>query len=242
MSASSSGSEGTPLVTTRAGAVADELRRLIQSGDLMPGTRLRQLDIARRYSVSTTPVREAFSILLREGLVRHDPHRGVVVFLPSTADIRENYEIRGVLEPLAVELASPLMTAAHFDRLEALLKEMRDAVDAQDITLYGVELNPRFHASIYDITGRPRLVEMISNLRDAASAYIRMTERRQTAQDIAISQTQHEAIAQALVARKARKAAAMMREHLEYNAAQIFAGLKEAVALTDEAATSTDDG
>src|SRR4051794_36845388 len=106
---------------TRAEAVATELRRLITSGELAPGTHLRQTDIAARFGVSTTPVREAFMILAREGVVRQDAHRGVVVFEPSVKDVTETYEIREVLEGLAAELATKQLTDDDLQALEALV-------------------------------------------------------------------------------------------------------------------------
>src|SRR3954449_378144 len=99
------------LGSTRAAAVAEELRRLILSGELKAGTRLRQVELAQRFNVSTTPVREAFTVLARQGLVRHDVQRGVVVFSPSEKDVRENYELGIALEPLATEIAARTMGA-----------------------------------------------------------------------------------------------------------------------------------
>ena len=95
---------------TRAGAVAEKLRRLIQSGEIAPGSRLRQNELAERFGVSTTPVREAFAELAREGIVRLDAHRGATVFRPSLDELIEIYEIRGALEPLATELAAARAT------------------------------------------------------------------------------------------------------------------------------------
>jgi DNA-binding GntR family transcriptional regulator len=104
---------------TTAKVVAERLRDEIQDGTLSPGTRLRQNEVARRFGVSTTPVREAFAQLQAEGLVRIDPHRGAVVFRPTTDDLVEFYEIREVLESLAVVRAIP--------RLAALIENLRDA-------------------------------------------------------------------------------------------------------------------
>src|SRR5256885_13495695 len=109
---------------TRAEYVADELRRQIVSGELPPGARLRQIEIANRFSVSTTPVREGFPSLAREGLVRQDAHRGVVVFLPTLDDVRENYEIRLALEPLAAELAAKNISDDELAKLDELLEAM----------------------------------------------------------------------------------------------------------------------
>src|SRR5213593_1234309 len=83
-----------PPPRTRAEAIAAELRRAILVGELAPGDRLRQAEMAERYGVSTTPVREAFTALAGEGLVRQDAHRGVVVFSPSVDEVSETYEIR----------------------------------------------------------------------------------------------------------------------------------------------------
>src|ERR1700759_5316261 len=91
---------------TRAGVVTERLRDMIKSHELPAGTRLRQAEFAERFGVSTTPVREAFVALAREGLVTQDPHRGVVVFEPSLQELDEIYEIRIALEPLATEIAA----------------------------------------------------------------------------------------------------------------------------------------
>src|SRR4029450_3655286 len=118
--------DSTPmsLGVTRSAAVANELRRLIRSGELPAGARLRQLDIAERFAVSTTPVREAFASLAKEGLVRQDSHRGVVVFVPSSDDLLQNYEIRLALEPLATRIAATNATPDDLETLERLLGEM----------------------------------------------------------------------------------------------------------------------
>ena len=86
---------------TVAGLVAERLRAQIVAGELPAGTKLRQVEIARRLDVSTTPVREALAALQREGLVRLHPQRGAVVFLPTVEDLREHYEIRAALEAVA---------------------------------------------------------------------------------------------------------------------------------------------
>ena len=86
---------------TVSGLVAERLRAQIVAGELPSGSKLRQVEIARRFGVSTTPVREALAALQREGLVRLHPQRGAVVFVPTVADLREHYEIRAALEALA---------------------------------------------------------------------------------------------------------------------------------------------
>src|SRR4051795_720276 len=86
---------------TVSASVAASLREDIVSGQLESGTRLRQVELAQRFGVSTTPVREALAALQSEGLVRLHPQRGAVVFVPTVEGLREHYEIRAALESLA---------------------------------------------------------------------------------------------------------------------------------------------
>ena len=197
---------------TRSQAVADELRAQIMSGALEAGTPLRQVELARRFGVSTTPVREAFAALLREGLVVGDTHRGVVVFRPSVEDLRENYEIRIALEPLAAAKAAGRITEAEVTELEALLGQMRRIADPIEL----FQLNRTFHARIYEIAARPRLATLIESLRDAGHAYGNLFAVR--AKDRSLAERDHEAILLALKARAPARAAKAMADHLAHNA------------------------
>jgi DNA-binding GntR family transcriptional regulator len=159
---------------TRSAVVADELRRMIRSGELPAGTRLRQDELAERFGVSSTPVREALTMLRRERLVRHDAHRGAVVFPPTQADVVENFEIRLALEPLATRLAAGAFNAAGIAHLHDLAARVDEAVDQAlaggDLTSYE-QTDRALHRAIFAAAGRPQLLEMIESLRDAAAAY-----------------------------------------------------------------------
>ncbi|MHB8692559.1 MAG: GntR family transcriptional regulator [Solirubrobacteraceae bacterium] len=212
-------------VPTRAAAVADELRRLILSGEIAAGTHLRQNEVAKRFAVSTTPVREAFTALAREGLVRQDAHRGVIVFVPSADDLVQNYELRIALEPLAARIAAENATDDDVQRLEDVLEEMRIAI-VKDVARYGAELNPRFHAIIYDAAQRPRLAALIDQLRDASTAYIQVLSLRpQPKRYLNSAQREHEEIVAAIKSRSPERAAEAMTRHLEHNRDQILASL-----------------
>lgn len=210
----------TPLSGTRATAVAMELRRAIQSGELAPGTRLLQNEIAERYGVSTTPVREAFTSLARQGLIKHDTHRGAVVFLPSIADVRENYEIRIALEPLATRLAADLLDEAALDAIDdivARLGSLWSEHDAHgDVASEYVVLDGQLHRTIVAGSQRPRLTEIIDALRDTADGYPQVAAARKTAGFMKRSQRDHEAIARALRKRDGDRAAQLAGQHLEF--------------------------
>lgn len=204
------------LLPTRAGAVAERVRELIRSGELPPGTHLRQDEIAARFGVSSTPVREAFLALEREGLVRRHPHRGVVVFMPSVEELSELYEIRAQLEPLATEIAAKKLSEDDLAALERIVTEMRTARPKRF-----VELNDEFHTRIYAAADRPRLGELIDGLRDPAANYISMNldlyDRRYRDE----VQAEHDAVLDALQSRAAKRAARAMREHLEHSGKHI---------------------
>jgi DNA-binding GntR family transcriptional regulator len=158
-----------PLPRSTVGeAVADRLRRDIKRGSLPPGVRLRQREVAVRFGVSTTPVREAFQLLQAQGLLTIDPHKGAVVAVASIDELIEMYEIRESLEGLAIEKAVPNLTADDLRLLGNLTKQMEQSADELD----WVDLNMQFHMQMYKASERPRLCSMVERLRDTMSLYL----------------------------------------------------------------------
>ena len=196
---------------TTTAAVASQLRGEITRGELQPGTWLRQGQVAERFGVSTTPVREAFALLQVEGLVRVDPHRGVVVSHVSEEDLRETYAIREVLEAMAMRRAIPRLTPAILDELKALIAEMSDQKGGDE----WVELNNRFHTVLVQTSGLPRLNSIIASLRDASSPYIHAyAEKGVTAR----AEAEHREILDACRARDSRRAVRAVKAHLRHSA------------------------
>lgn len=188
--------------------VAAQLRTAIQRGEMLPGDRLRQVEVASRFGVSTTPVREAFVLLQAEGLLRIDPHRGAVVFRPSVEDLRESYHIRQALETLAVARAIDRLSNRRLAELKALVEEMRRTPDAHR----WVELNDRFHMRLYAASGMPRLCALIASLRDASAAYMQMRAASHPRGKQA--DAEHALLLEAVRARDRRRAQALVRTHL----------------------------
>jgi DNA-binding GntR family transcriptional regulator len=200
---------------TVAETVTDRLRDLILAGEIEAGTRLRHVDMTRRFGVSTTPVREAFVALQAEGLLLGDAHRGVVVFRPTRADLRENYEIRAALEALAAARAAENATPADVRDLRALVAEMRALVDGTfDGPAYS-DLDRRFHERIAEMARRPRLAALVRTLRGSARAYIQVLAR--TDANVHESLRGHEDMLAAIAARDPEAAAAAQRAHLDSN-------------------------
>jgi len=222
-------------VSTRASAVAQEIRRLVLSGDLPPGTRLRQDELAKRFEVSTTPVREALTALAREGLVRYDAHRGVIVFSPSVADLRENYEIRGVLESFATQHAAAMMSSDDLKRLDVLIAKMGNSKDIGDYQ----ELNREFHRVIYQSAKRPRLLENIETLRDAFEAYVGLHKMQPDGAYVKRVGKEHAAIAAALGKRDGDLASKLMAEHIQNNERYFDRSLQLHERRTDPGSSQT---
>jgi DNA-binding GntR family transcriptional regulator len=201
--------------------VAGFLRDEIRAGTIAPGSRLRQVAVAERFNVSTTPVREAFAALEREGLLVSSSHRGVVVFHPSADDLQELYEIRIPLEALATEKAVANIAEEQLATLESLLREMAASTDEP---AHYQELNRTFHATIYAAARRPKLEKLILDMRDASTAYLRLYATiSPTAND---TQREHEAIFEAIRARAPKRAAKAMTAHLQHTVDFVSAGLR----------------
>lgn len=206
---------------TVAGLVAESLRAEIVAGKRVPGSRLPQVEIARRLGVSTTPVREALAMLQREGLVRLHPQRGAVVFIPTVADLRDHYEIRAALEALAAARTAELFEPDWAPPLQTLLDEMRTGPPAARY----LELNQRFHTTLYEHSGRRKLVDMIASLRDASSAYLHIYR---AAADFPVERldAEHRAMLAACVARDAEAAAEATRLHLKHTVEHVAVRLE----------------
>ena len=195
---------------TVAEDVAAQLRDEIRAGDHKPGDPLPQNETAERLEVSVTPVREAFLILEREGLVRRIHQRGVVVFQPTLDDLAACFDIRSALEALAAERCVPHLSDTDLGQLRRLLDEMAGPHD--DDSRY-VELNAAFHAHIERVAGIPRLADLIADQRAATNAYLMFLGGEPASFDD--TEHEHEAILAALAARDAKAASAAMFDHLQ---------------------------
>jgi DNA-binding GntR family transcriptional regulator len=189
--------------------VRDTLRLAILSGRLVGGTRLVQADIAATLEVSTTPVREALRELASEGLIQFDPHRGAVVHEIDLDELREIYEIRMVLEPLAVRLAAARITDEQLERAAELVREM----DATDDPGWWVERNWQFHSLIEQAAGSRRLGNVIKTVQNSATLYIAHAVQVHPAR-MKEGNAEHRALLVALRKHDGDKAAAILQKHL----------------------------
>ncbi|HEV3423681.1 MAG TPA: GntR family transcriptional regulator [Paraburkholderia sp.] len=188
--------------------IADALRAAIVEGTLAPGAPLRQDAIARHFSVSAIPVREALRQLESEGWAKAAVHKGATVAPLSAEEAREIYEIRSALESLAIGLAIPLHTAATLREADKLCRAAERELDP---SLY-VARNEAFHMSLYAPAARPQLADMIATLHRRGERYLRLKFGLPLYKDE--SDHEHAALLEAVNRRDIATARSLVAEHL----------------------------
>jgi DNA-binding GntR family transcriptional regulator len=153
--------------------VADALRGAIHGGDLADGAVLNQAAIASHFGVSRVPVREAMRQLQAEGLIASEAHRLAVVRGLDLERLVELYDLRAVIEGFLVERATPNMDESRLKALRALEKKMR----AEDDHAAWLELNARFHRTLYEPSGAETTLELMDQLRARGERYVRLWGR-----------------------------------------------------------------
>lgn len=156
--------------------VLNALRQAILDGVLAPGSRLRQEDLAMCFATSRIPVRESLRVLEYEGLVVSEPHRGFTVTSLDADQIDEIYDLRILLESHAIRLTITLLTPRDVDELDRLYQAMTDATE-DDARLAARE---HFYHRLYSVTARPRLVALISRLRQEVARSLRWMQVTQS--------------------------------------------------------------
>lgn len=204
--------------------VFNTLRQAILKGELAPGERLMEIQLAERLGVSRTPIREAIRKLELEGLVLMIPRKGAEVAKISEKSLRDVLEVRRSLEELAIELACQRMTDEETEELEEKQEEFRSAVtkgDAMEIA----ETDEAYHDIIYKGTNNDRLVQILNNLREQMYRYrleyIKDEDKRQ------VLLLEHDNILRAVKQRKVDEAKTAMREHIDNQEITVSKNIKE---------------
>lgn len=190
---------------SKSDVVTAALREAIITGEIAAGTPLRQRDIAARYGVSPTPVREALRRLESEGLLDYDLHRGATVVEGNFGPSEENYQIRAALESLATRLAAERISEADLVDIQQLHEAIaRCGPDDPDVT----DLNRRFHFRIYEAARSTMLLALLRLLWQS------FPRGPQVVRPLEESVRQHEALLDALRTRDAAAAERITRDHI----------------------------
>lgn len=204
--------------------VFNTLRQAILKGELAPGERLMEIQLAEKLGVSRTPIREAIRKLELEGLVLMIPRKGAEVARISEKSLRDVLEVRRSLEELAIELACERMTEEELRTLEQAQAAFKKAIEDGDAMAIA-ETDERYHDLIYQGTGNDKLVQILNNLREQMYRYrleyIKDRDKRQ------ILLLEHDHILKALRGRNIADAKMAVREHIDNQEITVSRNIKE---------------
>jgi len=214
--------------------VVDALREAILSGELEPGERLLQEDLAERLKMSSTPVREALRQLESEGILQSSPNRGVRVAEVDLRSVHEVYLIRATLEGLATRMAAPKLRPAHLDHLRALHDKIEQLIQQNELKELR-RLNYELHILIYEAADMPELLKIIRSLwtKFPWDTLHVLPERAST------SSAQHAQLIEALAAGDAELAGQLMQAHIESGSRELDTYLAAMKAAEDDAHDGT---
>lgn len=197
---------------TKSEFIYKELREKIVNGSYKPNQRVIQAEVARAFGTSEIPVREAFQLLVSEGLLKNTPHAGAVVTGLNMEELEEIYVLRRVLETLATKLAAKNIGKKDLKLLELNNKQMEKAVEKKKYKTI-ISLNREFHRIIYAACKNRYLYNYIFELWDLSFRIPGVFAMIPETADLSL--TEHKEIFQALKNRDGTLAAELIDKHKE---------------------------
>jgi DNA-binding GntR family transcriptional regulator len=189
--------------------ISDDILR----GELAPGVVLDEMELARRFQVSRTPVREAIRQLGASGLVDMRPHRSAVVARPDRLQVLGMFEALRELEALCAGFAAERMTKPEQGELQRIHRLLKPVVRLGDAQRYH-EMNEQFHAAIYAGSHNVYLAKLTAETRARIAPFSRAQFR--TMGRLAKSHAEHEGVLAAICKRQRKEAVALMKAHIGY--------------------------
>ena len=199
--------------------VFNTLRQAILRGELKPGERLMDIQLANKLGVSRTPIREALRKLELEGLVNMVPRKGAEVADITEKSLRDVLEVRKALEELSVQLACEKITEEEIEELKRVAERFKDTLDDQDVTKIA-EADVAFHDVIYTATDNQKLILLLNNLREQMYRYRVEYLKKEEAYPQLIAE--HEELIDNISKRNKEEATRIMCEHIDNQVATVI--------------------
>ena len=201
-----------PVYKTRTQMVADILREKILSGEIVAGEPLRQEAIAKEFSVSRIPVREALLQLEAQGLVHFEAHKGATATELSTSTIHELFELRALVECHVLECAIDKMTEQDLRAAADVMKAFDDALESGTKVESWSDLNYALHSALYQPAAMPQAMDVIKSLNIKSDRYIRLQLLLTTGIDKA--EREHRELLEFCRKRDKVAASALLKKHI----------------------------
>lgn len=195
--------------------IANQLRESIISGELEPGSRLRQQDLARQYEASRMPIREALQRLESEGLVSVVAHSGAWVASLDMDEFRKTYQLRNVIEPFALEQSIPGLTRQDKDLIEDLCTEIGVLIQGQVDVQEFLRLDREFHLATYAGLDHEHLESIVRRLWNTTQPYRRALVSTLSTDQLVATHKDHEQIVDAIMRQDVRSAGKLMWVHIQ---------------------------
>lgn len=196
---------------TRSEHVQTVLEHEIFSGVLLPGSRLDEMELAKRLNVSRTPIREALRHLAAAGLVEIHSRQPATVIRLSSHKLIEMFQVMAELEGLCAKLAARRINTTQLDNLKRIQNDLIELACTDDIEQF-YEVNRQFHEAIYDASQNVFLLEQTRALRNRIGSYRRIVTQRTNSRSDTIKE--HDAILQCIINGDAEGAGKAMQAHV----------------------------
>lgn len=195
---------------TTADVVFEQLQKEIASLELLPGTKLSEAEVARRFGVSRQPVREAFSRLGNQELLLVRPQKATVVRGFSLQRVAHARFVRLAVELEVIQQACTIWDASRTETLQHNLQQQQQVLDEEPDQFHTLDF--QFHKLICELGGCPLAVEAIAECRQKIDRLCTLSLARQS--EAATLLDDHKKLARALKAKSAERATAIVRQHL----------------------------
>jgi DNA-binding GntR family transcriptional regulator len=198
-------------MTTHSATLREQIEEMIAVGELKPGQHLDETELAGRFGVSRTPIRETLIQLASMGLVVIRPRRGAIVAELGPQQLVEMFELMSELEAVCGRLAARRMTREEQQALLAAHQACMEAKEADQPDVYYYQ-NEVFHEAIYAGSHNQFLIEQTRNLYRRLRPYRRLQLR--VRDRLSNSYREHEGVVEAIIAGDGERAAELLREHV----------------------------
>ena len=204
--------------------VFNTLREAILKGELKPGERLMELQLAAKLGVSRTPIREAIRMLEQEGLAVTIPRKGAEVAKMTEKDMEDVLQIREALDELAAKIACEQITEEQLNDLVNAMHEFEATTQTGNLKRIA-EMDVKFHDIIYQSTGNPKLVNMLNNLREQMYRY--RVEYLKDEKNYPTLLKEDKEIVEGMIAKNKEKVSEVMHQHVKNQAVAVKAMIQE---------------